>query len=247
MVGGTRTRTGGRSTGGRTRAIASFVMQPPSLPIVPPSPSIARIIASQMPERITRCPMRRWTRDPDGGCRYLSSPSEVTNGTRLGSYEGRLRVRASGQARVACRFPNAFRDTRRPPSLFCHSVSSAAEDAEPLLCSRGLNNRKMDARDTMGSPSRAAAAAAPLHLTWRNSRAIVTGETDERRRASERGRSLHLGQQGQSPNSPSFHPLFHLFCQSFSSEEVIFFLSILLYGGVKPIYKQSITTILKYL
>ena len=89
MVGGTRTRTGagGRSTGGRTRAIASFVMQPPSLP---PSASIARIIASQMPERITRCPMRRWTRRR----MPLSFLSFRGNGTRLGLYEGRLRKRA---------------------------------------------------------------------------------------------------------------------------------------------------------
>ena len=156
--------------------------------------------------------MRRWTRRR----MPLSFLSFRGNGTHLGLYEGSLRVRASGQARVACRFTHTFRDTRTPPSLFCYSVACAAEDAVPLLCSRGLNNRKMDARDTMGSPSRAAAAA-PLHLTWRNSRAIVTGETDERRRASERRRSLHLGQQGQSP---SFHPLFHLFCESL--KEVIY-------------------------
>ena len=104
------------------------------------------------------------------------------NGTRLGLYEGRLRVRAAGQARVDYNCSNVFRDTR-PPTLFCHSVAYAAEVDEPLLWSRGLNNGKMDARDTMGS-SLLLRAAAPLHLTWRNSGAIVTGETDERRRAS---------------------------------------------------------------
>ena len=110
------------------------------------------------------------------------------------------------QARVACRFTYTFRDTRTPPSLFCYSVACAAEDAEPLLCSRGLNNRKMDARDTMGSPSRAAAAA-PLHLTWRNSRAIVTGETDERRRASERaGAKSPFGPARPVPFLPSSLP-----------------------------------------
>ena len=147
--------------------------------------------------------MRRWTRRR----MPLSFLSFRGNGTRLGLYEGRLRVRASGQARVACRFTHTFRDTRTPPSLFCYSVACAAEDAEPLLCSRGLNNRKMDARDTMGSPSRAAAAAAPLHLTWRNSRAIVTGETDERRRASERaGAKSPFGPARPVPFLPSSLP-----------------------------------------